>query len=894
MAFLTDKQTLDDLNIFGRHGSDSIYNIFNRCSTRGGAALLEDIFRNPLSDVEAINRRSGIIQHFSSADISFPFQSIIFDQVQVYLSNTDERSKLAAQDNTLVKRLSNVLAIDVMTAQIHKGIAAIIELVKGTHQFITNLKIKVGSAYETDLAEIASLLTDPMFINLLESPPRLSHAAMVQFDDLLRFRNRQTIARLLNYIYQLDVYIAVGSVARERKFNFPVALEREQRSTNIVEVYHPQVQHAIANTIRITPNGNVIFLTGANMAGKSTLMKSLSIAVYLAHMGFPVAAAKMEFSVLDGIYTTINLPDDLGMGASHFYAEVLRAKKVANKVRTKSLFIVFDELFRGTNVKDAAEATIAFTEAFARKTDSIFIISTHIMEAGSVLKQRCENINFIYLPTLMKGTQPVYTYQLEQGITEDRHGMVIINNEGILKILTDGRTINKNEANLINRGKDDFRVDKQTLADLNLLDKYKPNSVYSLFNKVQTAGGERLLQEMFNYPLTGAEQINERSNLFNYFGGLKLTFPVKREVFAAAENYLDTSTAANYLSASSGLLVKKLQGSFLRDEQYPLLYNGLQAAIEMLNAFGDFLAKLAASDQNTGPYTRELSMLLAVFADPRLNWLTIEKKVQELSFLKVASYDYLLKHTLRGQMEMVLESLYRLDVYLAVSLTAEQRGFSYAYALPAANSVMQSTALWHPSLVNGIANPINLHPEENLIFLTGANMAGKSTLMKAFGIAVYLAHMGFPVAAKDMQFSVMDGLYSSINVADNLNMGYSHFYAEVLRVKKVAQEVAAGRNMAILFDELFKGTNVKDAYDGTLTVTRAFSEYRNCFFIISTHIIEVGQSLQSSTSNLRFAYLPTYMNGNIPQYTYQLEEGITADKQGMTIIQNEGILNMLA
>ncbi len=172
-------------------------------------------------------------------------------------------------------------------------------------------------------------------------------------------------------------------------------------------------------------------------------------------------------------------------------------------------------------------------------------------------------------------------------------------------------------------------------------------------------------------------------------------------------------------------------------------------------------------------------------------------------------------------------------------------------------------------------------------------MAGKSTYMKAFGIAIYLAHMGFPVAAKDMQFSVMDGLYSSINVPDNLNMGYSHFYAEVLRVKKVAEEVGAGKNLVVLFDELFKGTNVKDAYDGTLAVTEAFSKYRNCFYVISTHIIEVGEALQSRTQNLQFAYLPTIMDGNTPKYTYKLESGITSDRQGMMIIENEGLMEIL-
>ena len=171
-------------------------------------------------------------------------------------------------------------------------------------------------------------------------------------------------------------------------------------------------------------------------------------------------------------------------------------------------------------------------------------------------------------------------------------------------------------------------------------------------------------------------------------------------------------------------------------------------------------------------------------------------------------------------------------------------------------------------------------------------MAGKSTFMKALGINVYLAHMGFPVAAMQMTFSVKDGIYSSINVPDNLNMGYSHFYAEVLRVKKVAEEVSSGKSLVIIFDELFKGTNVKDAYDATLAVTAAFSEYRDCLFIISTHIIEAGEVLQEQ-SNIQMLYLPTLMNGAIPTYPYLLQPGISSDRHGMMIIENEGILEML-
>ncbi|HVK46586.1 MAG TPA: hypothetical protein VM488_02050, partial [Pseudobacter sp.] len=104
----------------------------------------------------------------------------------------------------------------------------------------------------------------------------------------------------------------------------------------------------------------------------------------------------------------------------------------------KALFVVFDELFRGTNVKDAHEGTVAITHAFAGKKNSLFLISSHIVEASDALKQK-PNIGFHYLPTRMNGTVPEYTYTLEEGITDDRHGMIIIRNEGILETLKNGK-----------------------------------------------------------------------------------------------------------------------------------------------------------------------------------------------------------------------------------------------------------------------------------------------------------------------------------------------------------------------------------------------------------------------------------------------------------------------
>ncbi len=432
-----------------------------------------------------------------------------------------------------------------------------------------------------------------------------------------------------------------------------------------------------------------------------------------------------------------------------------------------------------------------------------------------------------------------------------------------------------------------FTADKQTLEDLNLLGKYRPHSILGIFNQVKTHGAGRLLESMFNHPLDDADAINARVGIFQYFQRKRLSFPFSGEEVRTAENYLGMGTGGTPLTAMASVLRKKLLSSFIRDEQYRQLYDGLASTIGLLKTLRTFAVQLEEKDH---PYQARVQDLQTVLADKRLEDLFSS---QALSLLQVARYDHLLKHGFSDEMEMVLDILYELDLYIAVTDVARNKGFSYAHALPKETHVFRAAALRHPGLDKAVSNPLHLNHESNMLFLTGANMAGKSTFMKSFGISVYLAHMGFPVAAEEMEFSVRDGLYSSINVPDNLAQGYSHFYAEVLRVKKVAEEVSAGKDLIVIFDELFKGTNVKDAYDATLSVTQSLAAYRNCLFIISTHIIEVGETLAERCDNLQFSFLPTIMEGQIPRYPYIMQEGITSDRHGMMIISNEGILEIL-
>jgi len=438
-----------------------------------------------------------------------------------------------------------------------------------------------------------------------------------------------------------------------------------------------------------------------------------------------------------------------------------------------------------------------------------------------------------------------------------------------------------------------FSVDKQTLDDLNLLGRYKPNSIFNVFNHTRTRGGGQLLEMMFAHPLSEPDAINKRSSIFQYFQTKQLVFPINDELFELVDHYLSNAAHANPVVAAMNTCRRKLMNYIGSDKEFEVIYQGLIATIEFMNIVYEFNSNLKKDGQSSA-YHETVAEMDKIFQDKRLAFVLKEKGTTRLPLWKVARYDYKLRYACREEIKRMMQIVYEYDVYITVTDVARKRHFSYAKAhlMTGDRNCIDIVNVSHPQLVGGIANSVRIDHEHNVLFLTGANMAGKSTFMKSFSIAVYLAHMGFPVAAEKMDFTVQDGMYTSINVPDNLNMGYSHFYAEVLRVKHVAEEVAAGKNLVIIFDELFKGTNVKDAHDATVAVTEAFSENRNCSFIISTHIIEAGHDLKKY-DNFRFVFLPTIMEGNIPRYTYRLQEGITNDRHGMMIINNEHIVDII-
>jgi DNA mismatch repair protein MutS len=441
-----DEQTLSDLSIFGKSGKASIYDLYNKTKTQGGAKKLKALFNQPLANRDAINAQAEIFRFFSLKEYVFPVDSDSMGALSYYLENNDVRSQLQVSGQSFGDKLKGLVAAEAEQVFVKEGVQAALRLFYKVQVFVAeleSLEFKVA-AYKAKFELLKGLINSQDFAAIKDHcradfEVKLSQIVLADLDKKLRFEQREKTLQLLEVLYELDVYISIGQLARTKGYSFAKALPKSAGTLHYKQVYHPQVAAAIANNLEMNTAHNILFLTGANMAGKSTLMKSIGIALYLGHMGFPVAAESFEFSVRDGIYTSINLADNLSQGASHYYAEVLRVKEVAIALsQGKELFVIFDELFRGTNVKDAYDATIALTRAFTTKAKSQFIISTHIMEAGEVLQKENLPIQYQYLPTEMRGIIPVYTRVLKEGITADRQGMVIIRNEGILEMLDEG------------------------------------------------------------------------------------------------------------------------------------------------------------------------------------------------------------------------------------------------------------------------------------------------------------------------------------------------------------------------------------------------------------------------------------------------------------------------
>jgi DNA mismatch repair protein MutS len=227
--------------------------------------------------------------------------------------------------------------------------------------------------------------------------------------------------------YAYEAWLSMAKGIAKRGLVFP---EFTDSGFQMKDFYHPALRQPVKNDLET--NGTVMLLTGPNMSGKSTLLKSIGICVYLAHAGLGVPASACRLPYFDSITVVINLSDDLKNGYSHFMMEVQHLKNVVVEAHAgKRCFAVFDELFRGTNVDDALDISQQTISGLEHFSGSFFVISTHLYQLQPLLKE----VNAWYIDCILKDHIPQFLYRLRVGWSDLKMGRIIFEKEGLPALL---------------------------------------------------------------------------------------------------------------------------------------------------------------------------------------------------------------------------------------------------------------------------------------------------------------------------------------------------------------------------------------------------------------------------------------------------------------------------
>lgn len=436
MTFDIDKQTIRDLELFPEKRNDkSILSIYSKTATIGGRDLLYEVFSNPSTNLGFLQNRKMEIHFFVANDCLIKLNSGQLDYIEWYLRN--QRAPL--KDNVIdaaYDSVKNKLNPDADYNTIYEGILHIIRLLVKLNEFIEDAKLsQIPGSLENDLDKIKTFIESKSLKKVLTQSDELSFTQINKLDYFFRVSNKNAFREFLETVYKIDILQTLSQLIKKERFTLPEYFSGSSHVFEVEDAIHPLLSSPVSNSFNFNNSSNLCFITGPNMSGKSTFLKTMGVLVYLSHLGFPVPAQKLTTSIFDGLFTTINLTDNLNQGYSHFYSEVKRVKDMVIKMNSgKNLFIVFDELFRGTNVKDAYDASFEIISSLAKIRDNFFFISTHILEVAENLADK-KSILFRCFESDLIDRQPVYDFKLKEGVSKERIGLIIIKKERIIEIL---------------------------------------------------------------------------------------------------------------------------------------------------------------------------------------------------------------------------------------------------------------------------------------------------------------------------------------------------------------------------------------------------------------------------------------------------------------------------
>lgn len=240
-----------------------------------------------------------------------------------------------------------------------------------------------------------------------------------------RLENENHLGSWENQLAQLEVWIS-GAIY---KVNFPETIFaefNESQEMKIVGLGHPFVvkEKRVVNDVSLLNNENFMIITGPNMAGKSTYLRSLGLANICANAGFPVLAKSCEMVKLK-LYSSMRTSDDLTVESSYFHAELTRLRFIMDAIENgEKVFIILDEILKGTNSKDKEIGSAKFLQKLQR-LNAKGVIATHDL---SLCNLSNDNLAFknMYFDSAITGDVLSFDYLIRPGICQNMNASFLL------------------------------------------------------------------------------------------------------------------------------------------------------------------------------------------------------------------------------------------------------------------------------------------------------------------------------------------------------------------------------------------------------------------------------------------------------------------------------------
>ena len=438
---------------------------------------------------------------------------------------------------------------------------------------------------------------------------------------------------------------------------------------------------------------------------------------------------------------------------------------------------------------------------------------------------------------------------------------------------------------------DVLNLDGLTFKDLEIFESDSGGqTLFDLCNQSRSDGGAKILRQRMSAPWSNPNRIRETQDSLRFI-------QKHRSIFNKLPSAYATGRVGHYLQAILPIVTHHSSLEFAvnafslwanHDTHYRSIVRGVQITCRFIQGMREFMSQteLQSAGGELAQVFQEIQTLLEppsltkVPTDERAGWA-----------FKVLRLDQDFRIHEKETVLSLLALIFEIDALVAMADVTQNNGYVMPNVEEGPMRVF-AEGLVHPFLEQAVANPVDINQEQRVIFLTGPNMAGKTTYLRAFATSLYLAHLGMGVPASRFNFVPTQHLFSSISLSDDLSSGISYFRAEALRVKAIAEAISKGHKVVAIMDEPFKGTNVKDAFDASRAILERFSTKKGCLFMFSSHLIELSEHI-SDAEKIDCRHFEAKEGEGKLRFDYLLRPGISSQRLGMRVLREEGVFELL-